>query len=416
MTELQKGCAPKKGKYIGYIIVWLLGNGTLFSWNSVLTVEDYFGFVFPDYHPARVFTLVYQPFALATLSVLTVFEARVNTRKRILWGYGLFCLFVLAIPILDLATSGNGSIGVYIGICVFVAGFGVADACVQGGMFGDLSYMHPDFIQGFSVGLAMSGVLTSGLRFITKASFEDSQDGLRKGALLFFFISGLYEIVCFLLYAFVFPRLEIVKYYRSKAAEEGSQTVIADLTAAGVSTDGPLKDTEASAAFTRRTNVQLLMENWDYALVIVLTYVLSLSIFPGFLFEDTGEHSLGSWYAITLIAMFNCGDLIGRLLPHIKFLMFTSRPGLLALASARFALIPAFYFTAKYGSQGWMLLLCIILGLSNGYISVCTFVNAPTGYTGPEQNALGNILVTFLLVGIFAGVVLDWLWLIGKGW
>jgi equilibrative nucleoside transporter 1/2/3 len=35
---------------------------------------------------------------------------------------------------------------------------------------------------------------------------------------------------------------------------------------------------------------------------------------------------------------------------------------------------------------------------------------------GPEQNALGNILTLFLLLGLFAGVTLDWLWLIGKGW
>jgi equilibrative nucleoside transporter 1/2/3 len=35
---------------------------------------------------------------------------------------------------------------------------------------------------------------------------------------------------------------------------------------------------------------------------------------------------------------------------------------------------------------------------------------------GPEQNALGNVLVVCLLAGIFSGVVLDWMWLIGKGW
>ena len=34
---------------------------------------------------------------------------------------------------------------------------------------------------------------------------------------------------------------------------------------------------------------------------------------------------------------------------------------------------------------------------------------------GPEQNALGNILVVFLLGGIFSGVALDWLWIIGNG-
>lgn len=35
---------------------------------------------------------------------------------------------------------------------------------------------------------------------------------------------------------------------------------------------------------------------------------------------------------------------------------------------------------------------------------------------GPEQNAIGNILVVALVIGLFIGVVADWLWLIGKGW
>lgn len=48
---------------------------------------------------------------------------------------------------LDLATSGNGSIESYIGICLIVASFGVADALIQGGMLGDLALMSPEFIQ-----------------------------------------------------------------------------------------------------------------------------------------------------------------------------------------------------------------------------------------------------------------------------
>lgn len=40
--------------------------------------------------------------------------------------------------------------------------------------------------------------------------------------------------MCVLLYAFIFPKLPIVKYYRSKAASEGSLTVTADLAAGGI--------------------------------------------------------------------------------------------------------------------------------------------------------------------------------------
>jgi equilibrative nucleoside transporter 1/2/3 len=60
-----------------------------------------FSLVVQAYHPTRVFTLVYQPFALITIFILTHFEARVNTRLRILTGYSLFFLLVLLIPIVS---------------------------------------------------------------------------------------------------------------------------------------------------------------------------------------------------------------------------------------------------------------------------------------------------------------------------
>lgn len=55
-------------------------------------------------------------------------------------------------------------------------------------------------------------------------------------AVMFFVISTFFELLCVMLYAFVFPKLPIVKYYRSKAASEGSKTVSADLAAGGILT------------------------------------------------------------------------------------------------------------------------------------------------------------------------------------
>ncbi|KAG6482190.1 hypothetical protein ZIOFF_054644 [Zingiber officinale] len=352
-----------KGRYLAILVCWLLGNGCLFSWNSMLTIQDYYSYLFP----------------------------------------------------LDVATSGKGGIGEFIGVCAVSGAFGIADAHVQGGMVGDLSLMSPELIQSFLAGLAASGALTSALRLITKAAFENSQNGFRKGAMMFFSISCFFELVCVLLYAFVFPKLPIVKYYREKAASEGSMTVSADLAAGGMQKH-QVQEVEDPNLKERLSNKQLLLENVDYAIDLFLIYVLTLSIFPGFLAEDTGSHSLGSWYALVLIAMYNVWDLIGRYIPLLKPLELSSRKGLMAAILLRFLLIPAFYFTSKYGDQGWMIMLTSFLGLSNGYLTVCVLTAAPKGYKGPEQNALGNLLVVFLLAGIFAGVTLDWLWLIGKGW
>jgi equilibrative nucleoside transporter 1/2/3 len=55
-------------------------------------------------------------------------------------------------------------------------------------------------------------------------------------AVLFFAICTFFELLCVLLYAYIFPKLDIVKHYHSKAASEGSKTVSADLAAGGIQT------------------------------------------------------------------------------------------------------------------------------------------------------------------------------------
>ncbi|PPS02498.1 hypothetical protein GOBAR_AA18165 [Gossypium barbadense] len=316
MINVDGGESPSRleGKLSAMIVCWILGFGSLISWNSMLTIGDYYYNLFPDYHPSRVLTLVYQPFAFGTISTVKL-------------------LLYFTHSIIHLILQEHF--------------FGVADACVQGGIVGDLSFMLPDFIQSFFAGMAASGALTSALRVITIAAFEKSNNGLRKGA---------------------------IKYFRSKAALEGSKTVQADLAAAGIQ----IKE-DHHEQNERLSNKQLFIQNIDYALDMFLIYVLTLSIFPGFLYENT-----------------------------------ESRKGLTIAILSRFLLIPSFYFTTKYGDQGWMILLVSFLGLTNGHLTISVMTAAPKGYKGPEQNALGNILVLCLLIGIFAGVSLDWLWFIGK--
>lgn len=85
-------------------------------------------------------------------------------------------------------------------------------------------------------------------------------------------------------------------------------------------------------------------------------------------------------YALVLITMYNVFDLIGRYTPLIKLLSIESRKGLMAAILSRFVFIPAFYFTAKKGGQGWMIMLTSVLGLTNGHLTVCALTAAPKGY------------------------------------
>ncbi|KAK7256964.1 hypothetical protein RIF29_30605 [Crotalaria pallida] len=344
--------------------------------------------------------------------ILARYESRTNTRLRNLSGYAIFFTCSVVVLLLDLATSGRGGIGPYVGLCILCACFGFAHAFIQGGMAGDLSLMCPEFMQSFIAGICTSGVIASVLRILTKASFEKSRNGLRKGALLSFAISTVFHSLCIILYALYFPNLPIVKFYRAKAASEGSKTVSADLAAAGIRTEQQV-GIDASQQ-ERLSKKQLFIQNIDYFGSLFLIHVLTFSINPGFLYEDTGSHQLGSWYPLVLLTMFNVGDLISAYIPLIKCLELKSRKQIVIATLLRYLLIPAFYFTAKYGRQGWMIFLVLCMGLTHNYIIVSIFSHTPRGYKGPEQHAIGNILAVSVLSGIFAGSALDFLWLIGK--
>ncbi|XP_037480511.1 equilibrative nucleotide transporter 3-like [Triticum dicoccoides] len=357
----------QEGKSLGVFICWLLGNGCLFGYNSMLTIEDYFVHLFPCYHPVRAITLTYQPFVLVVVLVFSYHEANVNTRVRNLVGYSLFFLGLVALIILDLATLGRGGITTFTGVCTIVAVFGVAEGHVEGAMTRDLCLMCPEFMQSFSVGMAASGAITSA-RLVTKAAFEKSRDNLRRGAMLFFATSCFFEMMCVVLYAHVFPKRPIVKFYHAKAASKGSLTVAADLAAASPQRHPKPSAKDDPAIPERLRNKHILMQNMDYALDMFLIYLLTLSVFLGFLAEELGSHILGSWYALVLIATYNGSDLVGRYVHLVEIIKVTSRRGRMATVLARYQLLPVFYCVARYRGEAWMVALASTLGLSNGYL------------------------------------------------
>lgn len=63
----------------------------------VFVVDDFAFIVFlmKDYHPSRVLTLVYQPFAVGTTAILAYNEARIDTRWRIIGGFILYFISTL---------------------------------------------------------------------------------------------------------------------------------------------------------------------------------------------------------------------------------------------------------------------------------------------------------------------------------
>lgn len=92
--------------------------------------------------------------------------------------------------------------------------------------------------------------------------------------------------------------------------------------------------------------------------------------------------------------MYNVLDLISRYIPLVKCLKIESRKGLMITILSRFLFVPAYYFTGKYGDQGWMILLTSVLGLTNGYLTVCVMTVAPKGYKVGQHGSKYKVIFT----------------------
>jgi hypothetical protein len=90
-------------------------------------------------------------------------------------------------------------------------------------------------------------------------------------------------------------------------------------------------------------------------------------------------------------------DLIGRYIPLIEHVKLTSRKGLVISSVLRFLLVPAFYYTTKYGSQGWMIVLTSFLGLTNGYLTVCVLTEAPKGFKVSSVFLIKLVVIFYFL-------------------
>lgn len=83
-------------------------------------------------------------------------------------------------------------------------------------MFVAASAACPVLFQAVVGGTASSGVIICVLRVITKAALPPTRAGLRSSTALYFALSGLLSLTCFVVYRWVMPRLGVVQYYKQK--------------------------------------------------------------------------------------------------------------------------------------------------------------------------------------------------------
>ncbi|KAF3678836.1 Equilibrative nucleotide transporter 1 [Capsicum annuum] len=391
---------PVDNFHIAYIIYFTLGAGYLLPWNAFITAVDYFTYLYPDVMVDRVFGIVYMIIGLICLLFIVAFANKTSAFVRINVGLLLFVIALVTVPLMDVVYV-KGRVGVYggFGVTVGLVGVcGIADALVQGGVIGAAGELPERYMQATVAGTAASGVIVSLLRILTKAVYPQDADGLRKSANLYFIFSIAMMILCVVFYN-VAHRLPVIKYYN-------------DLKTQAVNEEREDKG-ELPPESLRSTLDIVGTVKW-YGFGILIIYVVTLCIFPGYITEDVHSQLLKDWYPILLITGYNVFDLVGKSLTPVLFL--DNAKVAIGACFARLLFLPLFYGCLHgpkfFRTELPVTILTCLLGLTNGYLTSLLLMLGSKTVLLQHAEIAGTVLVLFLVIGLAIGSVVSWFWII----
>ncbi|XP_019157927.1 PREDICTED: equilibrative nucleotide transporter 8 [Ipomoea nil] len=383
---------------VAYIIHFLLGAGSLLPWNALITAVDYFGYCYPGRHVEKVFSVAYMSSSLAVLGGMLGLGRRNPTttklcfRLRMNLGFSMFVLSLIMTPALDWWFKTNHQqrgrcAAAYSAVVASVVICGLADGLIGGTLYGSAGKLPKQYMQAIFAGTASSGVLISSLRIITKASLPQTAQGLKTSAHLYFIVSTAIVMGCIgccnLLY-----KLPVM------------QQLVHD--------DGGRNSSPAP----RFWNVARAIK-WP-AFGIFTIYTVTLSIFPGFLAENIESELLKDWYPILLITVYNVSDFLGKSMTGIHVVK--------GIGKATWGCVGRLLFYPMFSlclhGPRWLktetpiVLLTVTLGISNGYLTSVLMILSPKSVPLSESEIAAIVMAVFLGMGLVAGSVLGWVWII----
>ncbi|KAL9304791.1 Equilibrative nucleotide transporter 8 [Arabidopsis thaliana] len=357
---------------VAYVIHFLLGAGSLIPWNALITAVDYFGYLYPDKHVEKTFTVAYMSCSVLVLVLIMTWNTRMSYRVRMNLGFSMFIIAMMISPLIDWVWKGekgeNVSYMLMVGSVVLC---GLADGVVGGSLIGSAGKLPRQYMQAIFAGTASSGIIISLLRIATKASLPQTPQGMRTSAHSYFIVSSTILLCCFIS-CNVLHKLPVMQQH--------------------LKFHQPLHSTLTIWMVGRKIK-------WPAS---------------GFIAENLKSQLLQSWYPILLITVYNISDFVGKSLTALYLWQ--------SIKSATWACIVRllFYplFSACLRGPKWLrtevpvVVLTFMLGLTNGYLTSVLMIMAPKTVHASEAELAAIFMVVFLGLGLVCGSVIGWLWLI----
>jgi len=431
-----------------YAAMCAMGVGLLMPWNAVVNSMPWVASLYPGPTGAESsfwLTSVYSYPGLPILFLMVRYGDALPLSARIVGSF-LAQAAVLAVFPLAAPPSVWGPLAL-----MFVNGLVLM--LLQSSLLGMQAQLPPRLSNALSVGMGLSGVLSSAVQVALMAASAASP-AAAAGA--YFALAAALEVGCAAAYVWM-RRHPYVKFYAARAADAAAAARAAAAGAEGGAAKGgdagggggggggaddegeaavlvrggalnaPEGDAEAvdvagarggggrGACCARELGIAARV--WRGCASLFLIYVATFLVFPGLLVAIPYRGGFGPRLAflattpgawpVALVAVFNCLDTVGRVASGRAACL--PEAGVLPAVLARFALAPALLAAAR-GSMptaagGDALALCATaaLGLSNGYLTSLSFMYAPA-HVRPEQRETAGFLLSLCLnVGLAVG-------------
>ena len=136
---------PKDRFFLAYFAMFLVGMGVLFPWNSFVSALDYFMSLYRPYNPEVAIPITYLVVTLVSMGFTTAAVNVLPLHGRIGFGYVMFTIVLVFLPLFDLSVIHNCLVSMLTGflltLCsVMLVGLGSGGECIKIKKFRSHSY------------------------------------------------------------------------------------------------------------------------------------------------------------------------------------------------------------------------------------------------------------------------------------
>jgi equilibrative nucleoside transporter 1/2/3 len=348
------------------LLFFLLGNASLLSFNITINAIDIYLILTKDSDIGAQFSRFYQVPSALTALVLCIWKPSklvIPLTVALSITFLTLCLF----PVFLLAPVSSDS--VYWGTLSLISLTAICGATIMSSSFSGSSSFSPRHAALVSSGNGCCGVIASILRIITKAAFSGSSQ-LKISSSVYFFIAALIIGGTLIFFIWIYK-----------------------------------KDSDISHGLTltkshevKRDLFVTMRVIWPLWLANSINFMITLSIFPGYLSSIPQNTPWCSWTPVIVTSLFCVFDWVGRWAPS-RF-MFPSEKWSWLPVYFRLLFLIVFVISIQnvinLGEPYWTFSWMIPFALTNGYIGTLTVVQATTnGRLSAVEQATAGFLMNF---------------------